>query len=231
MEHAISNPNIARAIRRSRAVRAARKSRMRKRIIAAACATMLLGGGLFFTLSGLTATDAVYASVQKARSLAELLSQRSPGERTEAQLTKNKRARALARHRLPAPRLGTPPSAMDLAKILLPPSTELPVAVTNPVPLMQVPPTLAQIVSPPGGGSTPIVTPPGGSTPGGGITPGGGTTPGGGNPPMITPPTSPELIPAVPEPGTWAMMLLGFGFIGWRVRREKPASQLLPQRA
>lgn len=31
----------------------------------------------------------------------------------------------------------------------------------------------------------------------------------------------------VPEPGTWAMMLMGFGFIGWRIRREKPASQLL----
>ena len=52
-----------------------------------------------------------------------------------------------------------------------------------------------------------------------------GTTPGGGNPPMITPPTSPELIPAVPEPGTWAMMLMGFGFIGWRIRREKPVLQ------
>jgi hypothetical protein len=44
---------------------------------------------------------------------------------------------------------------------------------------------------------------------------------------MATPPTSPELIPAVPEPGTWAMTLLGFGFIGWRIRREKPALQLL----
>ena len=225
MEHANSDPNIARAIRRSRAARAARKSRLRRRIFVATCATMLLCGGLSFTLSGLTAADAVYASVQKAKSLADLLSQRSPGERTEAQLTKTKRARALTRHRLPAPKLGSPPSAKDLAKILLPPATELPVAAANPVPLMQVPPTLAQIVSPPGGGSTPIVTPPGGSTPG------GGTTPGGGNPPLITPPTTPELIPAVPEPGTWAMMLLGFGCIGWRLRRDKPALRPLPQHA
>jgi hypothetical protein len=227
MEHAISDPNIARAIRRSRAIRAARKSRMRKRIIAATSSALLLGGGLAFTLSGLTAADAVYASVQKAKSLAELLSQRSPGERTEAQLTKNKRARALARHRLPAPKLGTPPSAMDLAKILLPPVTEVPVTVSNFLPLMQAPPvTLAQIVGTPGGGGV-IVSPPGS----GGGTPPGGTTPGGGNPPMITPPTSPELIPAVPEPGTWAMMLMGFGFIGWRIRREKPASQPLIARA
>ena len=126
---------------------------MRKRIIAATCSALLLGGGLAFTLSGLTAADAVYASVQKAKSLADLLSQRSPGERTEAQLTKNKRARSLARHRLPAPKLGTPPTAMDLARILLPPGTEVPVTVSNPLPLMQAPPvTLAEIGGTPGGG-------------------------------------------------------------------------------
>jgi len=28
---------------------------------------------------------------------------------------------------------------------------------------------------------------------------------------------------AVPEPGTWAMMLLGFGFIGWTLRRQSLA--------
>ena len=226
MEHAISDPNVAKAIRRSRAVRAARKSRMRRRIIAATCSALLIGGGLSLSLSGLTAADAVYASVQKAKSLADMLSQRSPGERTEAQLTKTKRARALARHRLPAPKLGTPPSAMELAKILMPPVTKVPVA-ANPVSLMQGPPvSLPLIVGSPGGGGI-FVSPPGGGTPGGGITPGGETPPGGGNPPLVTPPTTPELIPAVPEPGTWAMMLLGFGFIGWRIRREKRAPQLL----
>ena len=29
--------------------------------------------------------------------------------------------------------------------------------------------------------------------------------------------------PAVPEPATWAMMLLGFGAIGWHLRRRKAA--------
>jgi hypothetical protein len=33
------------------------------------------------------------------------------------------------------------------------------------------------------------------------------------------------LTPAVPEPGTWAMMILGFGFVGWRLRRAKAAGQ------
>jgi len=27
--------------------------------------------------------------------------------------------------------------------------------------------------------------------------------------------------PAVPEPGTWAMLLLGFGLMGWSLRRER----------
>ena len=229
MEHAITDPNVARAIRRSRAARAARKSRMRKRIIAATCASLALGGGLSLSLSGLTAADAVYASVQKAKSLADLLGQRSPGERTEGQLTKTKRAGALARHRLPLVVKPLTPSATDLAKILLPPAAELPVDFAKPVPLVVPPPTLASIIVPPGGGSTPIVTPPGGTTPGG--SPPGGSPPGGGNPPLISPPTSPELIPAVPEPGTWATMLLGFAFIGWRVRREKPTAQLILLRA
>lgn len=29
---------------------------------------------------------------------------------------------------------------------------------------------------------------------------------------------------AVPEPATWAMMIAGFGFIGWRMRRKNPAT-------
>jgi hypothetical protein len=32
---------------------------------------------------------------------------------------------------------------------------------------------------------------------------------------------------AVPEPGTWAMMLLGFGAVGFAMRRRKPAERLL----
>jgi len=34
---------------------------------------------------------------------------------------------------------------------------------------------------------------------------------------------------AVPEPGTWAMMLLGFGAIGVAMRRRKPTAVALPQ--
>jgi hypothetical protein len=34
--------------------------------------------------------------------------------------------------------------------------------------------------------------------------------------------------PAVPEPSTWATMLLGFAVIGWRVRRRTARSRTLP---
>jgi len=30
-------------------------------------------------------------------------------------------------------------------------------------------------------------------------------------------------VAAVPEPGTWAMMIMGFGFVGWTMRRRKQA--------
>ena len=46
--------------------------------------------------------------------------------------------------------------------------------------------------------------------------PGGG---GGGLPP-VPPPPSP---PAVPEPGQWAMLIAGWGFVGLSFRRRKPA--------
>jgi hypothetical protein len=37
--------------------------------------------------------------------------------------------------------------------------------------------------------------------------------------------------PPVPEPGTWAMMLLGFGGIGMAMRRRRRSSIVLPQLA
>lgn len=36
----------------------------------------------------------------------------------------------------------------------------------------------------------------------------------------ITPVVTPPPPPAVPEPSTWALLLLGFGFVGWSLRRR-----------
>jgi hypothetical protein len=47
-------------------------------------------------------------------------------------------------------------------------------------------------------------------------------TPSPTPPVVINPPGpgTPTPIPGVPEPATWAMMILGFGFVGYRLRRR-----------
>lgn len=47
--------------------------------------------------------------------------------------------------------------------------------------------------------------------------------------PVVPPPPTEQPLPAVPEPGTWAMMILGFGFAGQAVRRRR--RQHAPQAA
>lgn len=41
--------------------------------------------------------------------------------------------------------------------------------------------------------------------------------------------SSTAAVAAVPEPGTWAMMLLGFGAVGFGMRRRRRNTSLLPQ--
>ena len=212
MDTLVDNPDIARAIRRSSAARTAMQSRRRRRLAIMLAVALAFGGGTALTVRGLTGGDPLEAAVNSARSLVDLLEQRSPGERTQGLLTKTKRSqRALAKTR-PAvnlPLAGPAPSATELARLLLPPIDEepLPVAVGAPLALTELPTPFDSIAGP-GGGL--LVAPPGG-----GGSPGGG---GGGTPPIVTP-QNPGLPSAVPEPGSWAMMLLGFALIGWRARR------------
>ncbi|HEY1145555.1 MAG TPA: PEPxxWA-CTERM sorting domain-containing protein [Allosphingosinicella sp.] len=173
-----------------------------------------LAAGSFWTVGAATGTDMVEVASAKAQSLADLIAQRSPGVRTEAQLTKH--ARALAKLR-PAPKLHGEPATAPAPKSATMPVAQLlgapplsPVAVDLPpaFPLAELSlpsPSLGAIVFPGPGSSS---SPPGG----GSSTP---TFPG-------TPPGKPIVPPpAVPEPGTWATMLLGFGLIGWRMRAAK----------
>ena len=149
------------------------------------------------------------------RSFLALLSDRSPGERTVAELTKLKRRaaahpapkqRALAKIHKPAlppevlkQLLAPPPELADL--LLLPPPTEAFTAFAEPPPpdTLIVPP--ADSVPPIGGG-------------------GGGGGGGGTQPPEQPPTSEPPTVSAVPEPGTWATMLFGFGLMGWAMRRQ-----------
>ena len=212
-------PNIEAAIRRSRNARARRQSRRRRSLVLAALVSVALGGGGVLSLNALTGAGVVHAAVAQAQSLADLLNQRSPGERTAAQLTKTKRARALGKTRA-RPHVGLtagPPA--ELANILMPPPAEVALELAPPLPMASLiaPPPLAGLVAPPPGAGGPIVSPPGGGG-GGGVSP-----PGGGG--QILPPNETHVpVPsAVPEPATWALMLLGFGLIGWRARRAKAA--------
>ena len=209
MDTLVDNPDIARAIRRSSAARTAMQSSRRRRLTIMVAVALALGGGTALTVRGLTGGDPLEAAVNSARSLVDLLEQRSPGERTQGLLTKTKRSqRALAKTR-PAvnlPLAGPAPSATELAKLLLPPIDEepLPVAVGAPLALTELPTPFDSIAGPGGG----ILVAPSG----------GGGSPGGGTPPIVTP-QNPGLPSAVPEPGSWAIMLLGFALIGWRARR------------
>ncbi|MGN6849102.1 MAG: PEPxxWA-CTERM sorting domain-containing protein [Sphingomicrobium sp.] len=214
--------NISAAIARSRRFRRAQRTR-RRRIVLAACASALAGFPLSLSLFGVSSSDVVHAAAAGAESLSDLLDQRSPGERTAARLTKTKHAKALTKHMAKAaPHIAlAPPDKPNFDQIadllqspgpidIAPPFAEI--AATFPEPGIIPVPGLGG-----GGGGRG-----GGGGGGGGIIPPGG---GGGGPPVTIPtsePHTPIPVTPLPEPGTWATMLLGFGLLGWRLRRREP---------
>jgi len=190
--------NVSRAIARSRAVRARVARRRRRNAALVACLVGVVGLPIGWTLAE-PAGAVVEAAVGKAQDLADLLSQRSPGTRTQDELTKH--ARAAPKLRI-APKPAAHPQAPALVDLFQPRLVSVEVASTEPPPFSP-PATLQTLLA-----STPGSTPPG-------DTKGGSATFPSSEPRELVPPTS-----AVPEPGTWAMMLMGFGLIAWRVRRR-----------
>lgn len=188
-----------------------RRSRRKRRQL------MFVSGGALvaavttaMSIASLSGIDVAAAAAQKARSIADLLAQRSPGERTAAILTKTKHkySAVLAEREVPEAAPALPPL---LAEALLP---------TQPVPeLPELLPALAQAGPPippiflPGGGV--IFIPPGGG--------GGGPGPPPPSPPPPSPPPPPPPPLSLPEPGTWAMMIVGFGIAGIQLRRDRGA--------
>jgi hypothetical protein len=165
-----------------------------------------------FSVASFGGMSMAEAASNQAKSLAELLDQRSPGARTAGVLTKTKVARALLADREAAPKPVVP---KNLAEVLAPPLTELvptdlDVPVAELTPVVPSPPGVILLPPPPGG-----VVPPGGKPPPGGPP----SAPPPNTPPPNTPPGVPP--PAVPEPGTWMTMILGFGLIGWSLRRSR----------
>ena len=175
------------------------RRRNRRTAALAACLVGVVGLPLAWTLAE-PAGAIVEAAAAKAQDLADLLSERSPGTRTQDELTKH--ARAAPKVRSPS----TPPEhpkAPALVDLLQPRLVPVEVASTQP---FSAPPTLQTLLA-----STPGFTPPSDSH-------GGPASFPSSQPRVAVPPTS-----AVPEPGTWAMMLMGFGLVAWRVRR-RPAT-------
>src|SRR6476469_7192815 len=115
--------NVSRAIARSRAVRAGLARRRRRTAALVACLVGVAGLPIAWTLAE-PAGAVVEAAVSKAQDLADLLSQRSPGTRTQDELTK---------HALAAPKIRTHPKQVApravpdgpktaaLVELLLPP--------------------------------------------------------------------------------------------------------------
>ena len=171
---------------------------------------------------GSSVTQGLESGVQGIKTVAAMMAERSPGERAKGALASLKHKRVTELHERALPKVRKPaPPVSPLAAIVAapPPASTIPPAAPlyslmtgPPVP---IPPVGAIPVGGGGGGSPPVdISTPGG---GGGIVPPITTT----SVPPLTP--TPTQTSAVPEPGTWALMLLGFGFVGLVVRRDRAA--------
>lgn len=157
---------------------------------------------------------------------------RSPGERDEANLLKGKerKEKSLTDRLFGRRANGGEPDQRALGKIFdkppedsikeLVPGLPGPLALGDPVSSGLLP--VGDIGAPVGGGTSTGF--PGGIS---AVAPSGpGGTPGGSNPgnPVPGGPTDPVVQPpvaAIPEPGTWALMLIGFGLCGAVLRRRR----------
>ena len=182
-------------------------TRRRRKILAAGGAlTIVFAAPL--SIAAYMGVEASFPGIEAAKSFMAMMADRSPGDRTKGELTKTKQAAA-----------ADVPTQRALGKITKPePPKEFVDAIAPPVPVIEELPPVALkedigpillTPQPPGGG---IIIPPQAPPPGG-----GGPNPP--PPPEVEPPPPPP--PAVPEPGTWATMLLGFGLVGWAMRRRR----------
>jgi len=171
------------------------------------------------------------AGLERASDALASLAQRSPGERTSGELIKVKHPRqhALSPEQIVERALGKEfppervipgpgeafPSPAELLDSVRAPAGITPFAGNPKSPATSgalagfVPPTVVRGRGNPGGDTG--VAPPGGGG-------GGGTGDVGPTPLVVVP-------PAVPEPDTWATMILGLGLCAWSLRRRAAGRQ------
>jgi hypothetical protein len=177
------------------------------------------------------------AGVAAAREALDVMDQRSPGERTEASMTKGKPridvdrvARALPRIRDARASSQPPATAQSLVAAAAAAPDEAfaaPAAAGAPVAFAGAPGGVG------GGGPGGVFFPPfgggGGGGGGGGLVfvPPGEETPETPGTPPGTPGTPPTSTAPIPEPASWAMMIMGFAVAGvfarMRSRRRSEA--------
>lgn len=152
----------------------------------------------------------------QTQSVLSMLNLRSPGMRAEGNLLSTKPARVAEAPRQRAlGKVFAPPSQRALGKVFAPPED---VAAFGPEPAL-VPPfqpgaaNFAGLPSPVGNVGSP-------GSGGGGLPGGGGGLPGGGGG-VIDPVSPAPPVAAVPEPSTWLMMIIAFGFSGFMLRRGR----------
>ena len=190
------------------------RSRTRRRRLLAGVALLTALLAALLVVGTVPGADLANAAIERAKSLVELIQQRSPGRRTHAQLTKFRHQAAFRPHEraLPKIRPALPPIAIfpeqptPLIDLVSPPPVH-PAGFESfgPPPLIEQPPLF-----PP-----PVFTPPTILVPPIEI-------------PKEVPPTPPPSSP-VPEPDTWASMVLGFGLLGWALRHRR--RKQVPSRA
>lgn len=182
--------------------------------LAAGFIVLLFAFAVALPIPSLGGSSVAVAAIQRAKSFIELMHQRSPGKRLVGHLVKTKHKK-LALHERALPKIRKRPELAVSPPFL----TELPPALVDLV-APPIPVELASLEAMPVG---PFGAP-------SGFPPGFFSPPTGGFilPPTETPSTPPIVVPpqtAVPEPATWAMMLFGFGLMGWTLRRRPHQEQ------
>lgn len=158
-----------------------------------------------------------------AKSFLAMMTDRSPGGRSKGELTKLKQTKVAEPRERALGKITKPEPPKEFVEAIAPPAPKLAEpaqfapAIANLGPLLVPPPPgggggiIVPPQAPPGGGGGPPQQPPG--------------TPPGDPPPQEPPPENPPpehpTPPVVPEPATWASMLLGFGITGLMIRRRR----------
>lgn len=197
-----------------------RRRSVGRRGIAAAVAIAVAGALAVATWSNPRLAGAVEKGIGEGvdgmKTVAAMLAERSPGQRPEGALANLKPKRHAVLHERALPKVRQPTAFETLAG---PP----------PAPPV-VPPVEGPLYNTVAGSPETPVVPVTGGTPGGppvlaDIPPPGGGGGGGFSPPVVqsTPESPPVPVSPVPEPQSWAMMLLGFLLLGQTIQRGRAA--------